>query len=80
MLTEGSPSLQKGLYMRRIMGALNTLAGLPDRVRSVVWCLLLVLEVQHALKSKGYDPGAVDGVYGPKTQAAVRDFERVIFQ
>ena len=37
---------------------------------------VLVLEAQHALRSKGYDPGAVDGVYGPKTRAAVLDFEK----
>jgi len=36
---------------------------------------LVVLEAQHALKDKGYDPGALDGVYGPKTQAAVREFQ-----
>jgi peptidoglycan hydrolase-like protein with peptidoglycan-binding domain len=36
----------------------------------------LVLEAQHALKDKGYDPGAMDGVYGPKTRTAVRDFEK----
>jgi pentapeptide MXKDX repeat protein len=30
---------------------------------------------QQALKDKGADPGAIDGVMGPKTQAAVRDFQ-----
>jgi peptidoglycan hydrolase-like protein with peptidoglycan-binding domain len=34
-----------------------------------------VKAAQQALKDKGHDPGAIDGVMGPKTQAAVRDFQ-----
>ncbi len=34
-----------------------------------------VKAVQQALKDKGHDPGAVDGKMGPKTQAALRDFQ-----
>lgn len=34
-----------------------------------------VKAAQQALKDKGHDPGAVDGKMGPKTQAAVRDFQ-----
>ena len=34
-----------------------------------------VRAVQQALKDKGHDPGQVDGVMGPKTQAALRDFQ-----
>jgi peptidoglycan hydrolase-like protein with peptidoglycan-binding domain len=34
-----------------------------------------VKAVQQALKDKGHDPGEVDGKMGPKTQAAVRDFQ-----
>jgi peptidoglycan hydrolase-like protein with peptidoglycan-binding domain len=34
-----------------------------------------VKTAQQALKDKGHDPGAIDGVMGPKTQAAVRDFQ-----
>jgi hypothetical protein len=30
---------------------------------------------QQALKDKGYDPGPVDGVDGPKTRAALREFQ-----
>jgi peptidoglycan hydrolase-like protein with peptidoglycan-binding domain len=36
----------------------------------------LILQTQHALKDKGYNPGALDGVFGPETQAAIRDFQR----
>jgi peptidoglycan hydrolase-like protein with peptidoglycan-binding domain len=35
-----------------------------------------VRSVQQALQSKGLHPGAVDGVMGPGTQQAVRDFQR----
>lgn len=34
-----------------------------------------VKATQQALKDKGHDPGAVDGVMGPKTQAALKDFQ-----
>jgi peptidoglycan hydrolase-like protein with peptidoglycan-binding domain len=34
-----------------------------------------VKAAQQALKDKGHDPGAVDGMMGPKTQAALRDFQ-----
>lgn len=35
-----------------------------------------VLEVQNALIACGYDPGAADKKYGPKTEAAVRLFQK----
>jgi len=35
-----------------------------------------VRAVQQALKDKGYDPGDIDGAMGPKTRAAIRDFQR----
>ncbi|MGH7393184.1 MAG: peptidoglycan-binding domain-containing protein [Candidatus Rokuibacteriota bacterium] len=35
-----------------------------------------VRAAQQALKDKGHDPGGVDGVMGPKTQAALRDFQK----
>jgi peptidoglycan hydrolase-like protein with peptidoglycan-binding domain len=35
-----------------------------------------VREAQEALKAKGFDPGAIDGVMGPRTRAAVRDFQK----
>jgi peptidoglycan hydrolase-like protein with peptidoglycan-binding domain len=30
-----------------------------------------VRQLQQGLKSKGFDPGAIDGIFGPKTRAAV---------
>lgn len=37
-----------------------------------------VRAVQAALKAKGFDPGAVDGVYGPNTAAAVKKMQSAI--
>jgi peptidoglycan hydrolase-like protein with peptidoglycan-binding domain len=31
---------------------------------------------QQALQAKGYNPGPIDGIYGPRTTAAVRDFQK----
>ncbi len=33
-------------------------------------------DAQQTLKDKGYDPGPVDGVNGPKTRSAVRAFQK----
>ena len=32
--------------------------------------------VQQALKDQGHDPGDIDGIMGPKTQAALRDYQQ----
>ena len=32
--------------------------------------------VQQALQSKGMDPGPADGIAGPRTQAAVRAYQK----
>ena len=34
----------------------------------------LVADIQRGLATRGYYDGTVDGIYGPKTDAAVRDF------
>lgn len=36
----------------------------------------LVVQMQHYLKNKGFNPGAIDGIWGPKTQAAVDAFKK----
>jgi peptidoglycan hydrolase-like protein with peptidoglycan-binding domain len=46
-------------------GALPILAQNSDTVR----------EAQQALKDKGYDPGPIDGIDGPRTRAAVRSYQ-----
>ena len=35
-----------------------------------------VLKLQKALKKNGYDPGQPDGVYGKKTERAVRRYQK----
>jgi hypothetical protein len=35
-----------------------------------------VKSAQDALKAKGYDPGASDGAMGPRTRAALRNFQK----
>jgi peptidoglycan hydrolase-like protein with peptidoglycan-binding domain len=34
-----------------------------------------VRRVQQALQAKGFDPGPIDGVIGPRTEDAVRNFQ-----
>jgi peptidoglycan hydrolase-like protein with peptidoglycan-binding domain len=36
----------------------------------------MVAEIQRELARRGFYDGALDGVYGPKTDAAIRDFEQ----
>lgn len=35
-----------------------------------------VMAVQAALQNKGYNPGGIDGVYGPATEAAVKAYQK----
>ena len=35
-----------------------------------------VMGMQQALKDKGFDPGSVDGVMGPKTSSALRAYQK----
>jgi osmotically-inducible protein OsmY len=35
-----------------------------------------VRAMQEALKERGYDPGAIDGVMGPRTASALREYQR----
>ena len=35
----------------------------------------LITKVQSALKDKGLDPGPIDGLMGPRTSRALRDFQ-----
>jgi peptidoglycan hydrolase-like protein with peptidoglycan-binding domain len=35
-----------------------------------------IREVQRDLLRKGYDPGPVDGIFGPKTEGALREFQK----
>jgi peptidoglycan hydrolase-like protein with peptidoglycan-binding domain len=35
-----------------------------------------VSELQRLLAAKGFDPGPVDGIFGPRTAAAVKAYQR----
>jgi peptidoglycan hydrolase-like protein with peptidoglycan-binding domain len=35
-----------------------------------------VRAMQEALKDRGFDPGPIDGVMGPQTAAALREYQR----
>jgi len=45
------------------------MAGMPDLGRNNV------RQVQDALEAKGFDPGPIDGIAGPRTKAAIRTFQ-----
>jgi membrane-bound lytic murein transglycosylase B len=34
-----------------------------------------VTAIQQALKDRGHDPGKIDGLMGPRTRAALREFQ-----
>jgi peptidoglycan hydrolase-like protein with peptidoglycan-binding domain len=51
-------------------------SGLPGRSARGVGSVEQVKAVQQALKDKGHDAGDIDGKMGPKTQAALRDFQQ----
>ena len=53
-----------------------------DRTESVreapINTRLLTREIQEALTALGYEPGPIDGIYGPKTKRAIQAFERAM--
>jgi peptidoglycan hydrolase-like protein with peptidoglycan-binding domain len=51
-------------------------SGRESRMGSGQWSKDKVKAIQEALKSKGFDPGTPDGVVGPKTNQALRDFQK----
>jgi peptidoglycan hydrolase-like protein with peptidoglycan-binding domain len=51
-------------------------SGLPERSARGAGSPEQVKAVQQALKDKGHDAGDIDGKMGPKTQAALRDFQQ----
>ena len=47
-----------------------------DQAMSMSLSTELVTRIQQTLKDRGYDVGPVDGMWGEKTQAAVREFQQ----
>ena len=37
-----------------------------------------VMAMQQALKDKGFEPGRIDGVVGPKTAAALLEYQKSV--
>ena len=61
-----SDTMKSGSMKDSATGASAGMAGKSQQVKAV----------QQALKDKGHDPGAVDGEMGPKTEAALRDYQQ----
>lgn len=40
------------------------------------WPSNLVRSIQRRLKGLGFDPGPIDGIYGPKTKESIIEFQR----
>jgi len=38
----------------------------------------LVASLQEQLRSKGHNPGAIDGIFGPRTRRAIREYQRKV--
>lgn len=51
-------------------------SGTERRTAGGQWSKDRVKAIQEALKTKGFDPGTADGVVGPKTNQALRDFQK----
>lgn len=56
--------------------AVNLSAPLVCRLTSPRMTGETIRELQQRLQVKGYEPGQADGVFGPKTYAAVLEFQR----
>jgi peptidoglycan hydrolase-like protein with peptidoglycan-binding domain len=52
-------------------------SAFPEKVSTVAsvsqWT---IKDVQAALKNAGFDPGSIDGKLGPRTQQAIKEFQR----
>ena len=66
-----APSFGPVVAMLPKAGDDKTAAAAPARPRGE-----LVTDIQRELTKRGFYEGAADGVYGPKTDAAIRDFEQ----
>lgn len=58
-----------------IMGVLVAMLVLPGLSPSTMAQSDAVLQAQRALSERGYNPGPTDGLMGPRTKRALRDFQ-----
>ena len=73
-MRRGVYALAVGLLGDRIDGTGPVQAEWPTNVRTL--SLHDVMKLQERLRDLGFGPGAVDGLVGPDTRAAVRRFQR----
>jgi len=73
----GSPS-GKGGGLKSSDTAREKRAGVESSAsaKQGQWSQDEIKTVQEALKGKGNDPGPVDGIMGPQTQKAIREFQQ----
>jgi hypothetical protein len=57
-------------------GGTGPMSGTPMPTTGGMHDMSTVRDAQQALRDKGYEVGPVDGISGPRTQAAVRDFQQ----
>jgi N-acetylmuramoyl-L-alanine amidase len=75
-MPSGSPTQPPGAASRDRADD-PTMRGSRDRsMGSPQYGAGTVREVQQALQNKGHDVGAIDGVMGPRTESALRDFQQ----
>jgi len=66
----------RGLFLILLLATLAACSSKPKPLPQGLTNEIAVTEVQSALLAAGYPPGPVDGVMGPKTQTAIRDYQK----
>jgi hypothetical protein len=66
----------KPTMKERLTGAKNHVLARDDASRVATTGEAHVRAAQQALKERGFDPGPIDGKYGPRTGTAVTAFQR----
>ena len=63
--------------LEKIYSSVEVRRAFPEKSTSLVsgskWT---VRDIQAALKNAGFDPGSIDGKLGPRTQQAIKEFQR----
>ncbi|MBP1467958.1 peptidoglycan-binding protein [Candidatus Chloroploca sp. M-50] len=80
---QGPRVAEASTSVARFRGDLMPSAWAPGPIRTPTLALstspmrgCAVIELQTMLANRGFDPGPIDGIYGPATEAAVRAFQQ----